>query len=161
METFFALLAFVRGIHRSQVNSPHKGQWREALMFSSICCLNQHLSKHWRRRWFETPSRSLWRHCNEGGSKIKQLQNTAKHSKAWTMYIFPIIYCYYSTIIRSHDFFMRIYFNIPLFIIAIRYPDWLLTLMWPADSLNGNRSGNECTTGKMISPPGICFIDLY
>ena len=27
---------FVRGIHRSPVNSPHKGQWRGALMFSLI-----------------------------------------------------------------------------------------------------------------------------
>ena len=30
---------FVRGIHRSPVNSPHKGQWRRALMFSLICVL--------------------------------------------------------------------------------------------------------------------------
>ena len=28
---------FVRGIHRGPVNSPHKGQWRGALMFSLIC----------------------------------------------------------------------------------------------------------------------------
>ena len=28
---------FMRGIHRSPVNSPHKGQWRRALMFSLIC----------------------------------------------------------------------------------------------------------------------------
>ena len=28
---------YVRGIHRSPVNSPHKGQWRGALMFSFIC----------------------------------------------------------------------------------------------------------------------------
>ena len=28
---------FVRGIHRSPVNFPHKGQWRGALMFSVIC----------------------------------------------------------------------------------------------------------------------------
>ena len=28
---------FVRGVHRSPVNSPHKGQWRGALMFSFIC----------------------------------------------------------------------------------------------------------------------------
>ena len=28
---------FVRGNHRSQVNSPRKGQWRGALMFSLIC----------------------------------------------------------------------------------------------------------------------------
>ena len=27
----------VRGIHRSPVNSPHKGQWRGPLMFSLIC----------------------------------------------------------------------------------------------------------------------------
>ena len=28
---------FVRGIHRSLVNSPHKGEWRRALRFSLIC----------------------------------------------------------------------------------------------------------------------------
>ena len=28
---------FVWGIHRSPVNSPHKGQWRGALMFTLIC----------------------------------------------------------------------------------------------------------------------------
>ena len=28
---------FVRGIHRSPVNSPHKGQWRGDLIFSLIC----------------------------------------------------------------------------------------------------------------------------
>ena len=55
---------FVRGIHRSLVNSPHKGQWRCALMFSLVC-LNKRLSKPSWRRWFETLSRSLWRHCNE------------------------------------------------------------------------------------------------
>ena len=32
---------FVREIHWSTVNSPHKGQWRGALMFSLICaCIN-------------------------------------------------------------------------------------------------------------------------
>ena len=34
METFSALLDICAGIHRSPVNSPHKGQWRGALMFS-------------------------------------------------------------------------------------------------------------------------------
>ena len=33
----FLYWPFVRGIHRSPVNSPHKGQWRGALMFSLIC----------------------------------------------------------------------------------------------------------------------------
>ena len=35
--------SFVRGIHRSPVNSPHKGQWRGAFMFSLICA--------WINRW--------------------------------------------------------------------------------------------------------------
>ena len=52
---------FVRGIHRSPVNSPHKGQWHGALMFFFHLCLNKRLSKH---SWFATPSPSLWRHCN-------------------------------------------------------------------------------------------------
>ena len=34
---FLRYWPFVRGIHRTPVNSPHKGQWREALMFSLIC----------------------------------------------------------------------------------------------------------------------------
>ena len=61
MATFPRYWPFVRGIHRSPVNSPHKGHWRGALMFSLIYAR----TKQSRRRWFETPSRSLWRHCNE------------------------------------------------------------------------------------------------
>ena len=34
---FLRYWPFVRGIHRSPVNSAHKGQWRRALMFSLIC----------------------------------------------------------------------------------------------------------------------------
>ena len=64
METFSALLALWRGIHRWPVNSPHKGQWRGALMFSLICALNKRLSKQSWGWWFETPSCSLWRQCN-------------------------------------------------------------------------------------------------
>ena len=38
---------FVRGIHRSPVNSPHKGQWRGALMFSLICAwINAWVNNH-------------------------------------------------------------------------------------------------------------------
>ena len=44
---------FERGIHRWTVKSTHKGQWRGALM-----------NEHWWGRWLETPSCSLWRHCN-------------------------------------------------------------------------------------------------
>ena len=57
----------VRGIHRWPVNSPHKGQWRRALMFSLICALNKRLSKQSWGWWVGTPTRSLWRHCNACG----------------------------------------------------------------------------------------------
>ena len=53
---------FMRGIHPSAVNSPHKGQWHEALMFSLICAwINGWVNRGW---WFETLSRPLWRHSN-------------------------------------------------------------------------------------------------
>ena len=55
---------FVRRIHRSPVNSPHRGQWRGASMFSLICALNKRLSKQSLGWWFDTPSHSLWRHYN-------------------------------------------------------------------------------------------------
>ena len=55
---------FVRGIHLSPVNSPHKGQWRRALMFSSDLRLNKRLSKQSWGWWFETPSCPLWRQRN-------------------------------------------------------------------------------------------------
>ena len=38
---------FTRGIHRSPVNSPHKGQWRGALMFALICA--------WINGWVNNP----------------------------------------------------------------------------------------------------------
>ena len=47
METFSALLALVRGIHRSPVNSPHKGQWRGSFMFSLISAW----TKGWANNW--------------------------------------------------------------------------------------------------------------
>ena len=45
METYYALLAICAG--NSPVNSPHKGQWRGASMFSLICaCINGWLNNH-------------------------------------------------------------------------------------------------------------------
>ena len=61
---------FVRGIHRSPVNSPHKSQCRGALMFFLVCAsIKKGLSKQswgWR---FQTPTCSLWRHYDviDGG----------------------------------------------------------------------------------------------
>ena len=54
---------FVRGIHRSPVNSPHKGQWRGTLMFTLICvwingCVNNRKAG------------DLWRDCIHYGVTV-------------------------------------------------------------------------------------------
>ena len=73
---------FVRGIHRSPVKSPHKGQWGGALMLSLICALNKRLSKQSWGWWFETPSHSLWRH-----SYYLQAHDMSKMHVAWLSWI--------------------------------------------------------------------------
>ena len=66
METFFALLALCAG------NSPATGEFPsqrpEMRCFDVFFYLrlDKRLSKQSWRRWFEAPSRSLWRHCNGG-----------------------------------------------------------------------------------------------
>ena len=65
METLHVLLALRAG------NSPVTGKfpsqrpvtWSFDVFFD--LALNKRLSKPWRRWWFETPSRSLWRHSND------------------------------------------------------------------------------------------------
>ena len=58
-------------------NSPVIGEFpsqrpvtRSADVFFDLC-VNKRLSKHSRRWWFETPSHSLWRHCNVIGRRCK------------------------------------------------------------------------------------------
>ena len=63
---------FVRGIHRSPSQTPAT---RTCDVFFDLR-LNNMLSKQSRRRWFETPPRSLRRHCN--GSLIDTTATVAK-----------------------------------------------------------------------------------
>ena len=58
---------FVRGIHRSPVNSPPERPVTRSFDVFFDLCLNKRLSKQLWGWWFETSSRSLWRHCNESG----------------------------------------------------------------------------------------------
>ena len=60
-ETFFALLALCAG------NSPGTGGFpsQRPATWSFDLRLNERLSKQLIRQWFETPLRSLWRHCYE------------------------------------------------------------------------------------------------
>ena len=46
---------FMRGIHWSPVNTPHKGHWRGALMFSLICV--------WINDWVNNREAGDLRHC--------------------------------------------------------------------------------------------------
>ena len=55
---------FVRGIHRSPVNLPSQRTVTQSFVVFFDPRLNKRLSEQWRRRWFETPLRSLWRYCN-------------------------------------------------------------------------------------------------
>ena len=67
IETFSRYWLFVRGIHRSPVNSLHKGQWREALMFSMISAwinrwVNNRQAGDLRRYWFTCLGEIDWKH---------------------------------------------------------------------------------------------------
>ena len=64
---------FAQGIHRSPVNSPRKGHavTRSFDVFFDLR-QNKQLSKQLWGWWFETPSHSLWRQCNDKAlEKIK------------------------------------------------------------------------------------------
>ena len=64
METFSALLALCAG--NSPVTGEFPAQRPVTRSFDDFfdLSLNRRLSKQPRRRWFETPYRPLWRHCN-------------------------------------------------------------------------------------------------
>ena len=64
METFSALMAICAGNSPVPGEFPRKGQWRGALIFFFDLRLKKRLGKQSRGWWFETLSRSLWRHCN-------------------------------------------------------------------------------------------------
>ena len=95
METFSALLAFCAG------NSPVTGEFpaqrpvtRSFGVFWHLC-LNQQLSKPWRCRWFETPSRSLWRHCNDTTPNWISMKHESfcQHRTAIYVYFKVVIRC--------------------------------------------------------------------
>ena len=60
---FLRYWPFVRGIHRSPVNSQHRSVRRSFDVFFDLPLIKP-LSKQWLGWWFETLPRPLWRHCN-------------------------------------------------------------------------------------------------
>ena len=64
MEIFSASLAFCEGNSLVTDTFSSRRQVTQSFNFFFDLRLNQQLSEKWRRRWFETPLRSLWHHCN-------------------------------------------------------------------------------------------------
>ena len=76
---------FVRGIHRSPVNSPHKGQWRGALMFSLICT--------WINGWVNNREAiDLWRHRAHHDVTVMDMLNFVQHHIYSCFNIWNILY---------------------------------------------------------------------
>ena len=65
METFSTSLALCEGNPSVTDGFSSKRPVRRGFDVFFYLGLNKWLSKHSRRRWFETPSRSFWRYCNE------------------------------------------------------------------------------------------------
>ena len=63
IETFSALLALCAGKSSVTGEFPSQRPVMQNYVFCDLC-LNKRISKQSIRRWLETPSGSLWRHCN-------------------------------------------------------------------------------------------------
>ena len=64
MKTFSASLALCEGNSPVTVEFPSQRPVMRSFDVFFYLRLSKRLTKHSRRRWFETPSRSLWRHFN-------------------------------------------------------------------------------------------------
>ena len=80
---------FVRGIHRSPMNSPQRPVTRNFDVFFDLR-LNKRLSKQWWGWWFKTLSRPLWRHRNVE-EIIKIEENTRTFHYSFHNYIYQNI----------------------------------------------------------------------
>ena len=65
MKTFSALLTLCAGNSPDTDEFPSQRPVTRSFDVFFDLRLNKKLSKLWKRRWFETPSRPLWLHCNE------------------------------------------------------------------------------------------------
>ena len=70
---------FVKGIHQSPVDSPHKGQWRQTLMFSLMCAWTNDLANN--RDAGDLRRHRHLRHCNDA-----ELFESITHTNFWHVY---------------------------------------------------------------------------
>ena len=96
MDTFSALLAMCAGNSPAPVTSPHKGQWRGALMFSLICTR----INGWVNNGEAGDLRRHHAHCDVTVMKKEQTQV----SVLWVLYgAFAIFHCRFSPLRWRHN----------------------------------------------------------
>ena len=161
----------VRGIHRSPVNSPHKGQWRRALMFSLICA--------WINSWVNNrEAGDLRRHRAHYDVIVMSCANTDDASananldsfcdKFWCMWwlvICMIIYedahgwCDFSTLLLANFiFFLRKSVSLLIVMTMLQLYRWNLPYTAASSAIivisinNGRKWTTECDP---VTPYGI------
>ena len=134
---------FVRGIHRSTVTSPHKGQWRGALIFSLICV--------WINGWVN----------NRGAGDLRRY---LAHYDVTVMYYMNSTHYirlqYYNL---SQE--LGIFYIFHIFIISINpiFPFHFQLFSWGSDKSLGYITPNlsNPTPTKFSLEQGECIISLY
>ena len=111
---FLRYWPFVRGIHRSPVNSPHKAQWRGALMLSLICTRINGWVSIGEAGDLRRYRAHIWRHHNAEGIAPFTIYN-------------PIYQmCAYNILICSFFHFDVIFYKIYLHTFS-----WHIMFRWP------------------------------
>ena len=88
---------FVREIHRSPVNFPHKGQWRGGLMFSLVYA--------WINDWVNNrEAGDLRRQHGHYDVIVMFLPNHNNHAKAQTMYTIIVEDCHFVSLHINNSF---------------------------------------------------------
>ena len=115
---------FVWGSHRSPVNSPHKGQWRGALMFSLICV--------WINGWVNNREAGYLRRYRVHCDVIVMTAHLV-------MFCFGLFHCFFSTTVNAlKGWSLEIY--------AIRSTNWHSSAMVV---LPIRKRWNHCTTSML------------
>ena len=90
METFSALLALCAGNSLVTGEFPSRRPVTRSFDVFFDLRLIKWLSKQTRSRWSETPSRSLWRHCNEARRVLYYSYISIIHCWMWNSHTFRI-----------------------------------------------------------------------
>ena len=124
METFSALLANCAG--NSTVPGEFPAQKPVTQSFDVFCLrLNKRLSKQSRGWWFETPSRSLWRHCKNSFSSLSRGQTNVK-VKIPNDYHICIIRQIHITLHHDLSFWNKIYLKFSQKYLSCKKPRYAL-----------------------------------